>query len=155
MRLVRLLDTDNSPASLVARLALGIVIFPHGAQKALGWFGGGGFEANMRGFESMGIPTLLAFLAIVAEFAGSIGLVAGCLTRVAAFGIGCNMVVAALMVSWPHGFFMNWYGQQQGEGFEFHILAVGLALVLVIRGGGMASVDRWLATRKPPPVTLA
>jgi putative oxidoreductase len=103
----------------------------------------------MQGFQSMGIPALFALLAIVAEFAGSIGLILGCLTRVAAFGIGCNMVVAALMVSWPHGFFMNWYGTQQGEGFEFHILAAGLALVLVIRGGGMASVDRWLLSRRP------
>lgn len=144
----RILQTDNSSASLVGRLALGIVIFPHGAQKVLGWFGGGGFDATMQGFASLGIPAPFAFLAVVAEFAGSIGLVLGCLTRVAAFGIGCNMVVAALMVSLPHGFFMNWYGNQKGEGYEFHILAAGLALVLVIRGGGMASVDRWLAARR-------
>lgn len=144
----RILATDNSAAGLVARLALGVVIFPHGAQKALGWFGGGGFEASMQGFASLGIPAVFGLLAIVAEFAGSIGLLLGCLTRVAAFGIGCNMVVAALTVSWPHGFFMNWYGTQKGEGYEFHIIAAGLALVLVIRGGGMASVDRWLAARK-------
>jgi putative oxidoreductase len=146
--LTRLLVTDNSAASLVGRLALGIVIFPHGAQKVLGWFGGGGFDASMQGFASLGIPAIFGFLAIVAEFAGSIGLVLGCLTRVAAFGIMCNMVVAALTVSWPHGFFMNWYGTQKGEGYEFHIIAAGLALVLVIRGGGMASVDRWLAGRR-------
>ncbi len=138
----RLLRTDNDVAATAARLALGVVIFPHGAQKALGWFGGGGFESNMAGFQSMGIPLPFAFLAIVAEIAGSIGLVLGCLTRVAAFGVGCNMVVAALLVSRPHGFFMNWYGSQQGEGYEFHILAIGLALVLMIRGGGALSVDR-------------
>jgi putative oxidoreductase len=145
--LTRLTQTDNSVASLVGRIALGVVIFPHGAQKVLGWFGGGGFDATMQAFASQGIPALFSFLAIVAEFAGSIGLVLGCLTRLAAFGIGCNMVVAALLVSWPHGFFMNWYGNQKGEGYEFHILAVGLALVLVIRGGGMASIDRWIAGR--------
>jgi putative oxidoreductase len=140
--LSRLLRTDNDVAATAARLALGVVIFPHGAQKALGWFGGGGFESNMAGFQSMGIPLPFAFLAIVAEFAGSIGLMLGCLTRVAAFGIGCNMVFAALLVSRPYGFFMNWYGTQQGEGYEFHVLAIGLALVLMIRGGGALSVDR-------------
>lgn len=143
--LQRLLRTENDPAALIARVALGVVIFPHGAQKVLGWFGGGGYEATMAGFGSMGIPAPFAFLAIVSEFAGSLGLVLGCLTRIAAFGILCNMVVAAVMVSAPHGFFMNWYGTQQGEGYEFHLLAIGLALALVIRGGGALSVDRRLA----------
>lgn len=145
--LAKLLTTDSDPAALFARVALGVVIFPHGAQKALGWFGGGGFQANMDGFTSMGIPTPLAFLAIVAEFAGSIGLVLGCLTSVAAFGVLCNMVVAAVMVSAPHGFFMNWYGKQQAEGYEFHILAIGLALVAIVRGGGAWSVDGVVARR--------
>lgn len=141
----RLLKTDNDPAALIARVALGLVIFPHGAQKALGWFGGGGFRATMEGFAHMSIPDPLAFLAIVAEFAGSIGLILGCLSRIAAFGVLCNMVVAAVLVSAPHGFFMNWYGDQKGEGFEFHILAAGLALVVLVRGGGAMSVDRLLA----------
>jgi putative oxidoreductase len=138
----RLLKTDNDLAALIARVALALVIFPHGAQKALGWFGGGGFRTTMDGFAHMGIPAPLAFLAIVAEFAGSIGLVLGCLSRIAAFGVLCNMVVAAALVSAPHGFFMNWYGDQKGEGFEFHILAAGLALVVLVRGGGAMSVDR-------------
>ena len=145
--LQRLLRTTADPAALVARLALGIVIFPHGAQKAFGWFGGGGFRANLDGFIGMGIPWPLALLAILAESAGSVGLVLGCLTRVAAFGICCNMVVGAALVSAPHGFFMNWYGTQQGEGFEFHLLAVGLALVLMLRGGGALSVDYFLTRR--------
>lgn len=144
-----LLKTTPDPAALFARVALGVVIFPHGAQKAMGWFGGGGFQANMDGFIGMGIPAPLAFLAIVAEFAGSIGLVLGCLTRVAAFGVLCNMVVAAVMVSAPHGFFMNWYGTQAGEGYEFHILAIGLALVAIVRGGGAWSVDGVVARRLP------
>jgi putative oxidoreductase len=138
----RLLKTDNDPAALIARVALGVVIFPHGAQKALGWFGGGGFRATLDGFADMGIPAPLGLLAIVAEFAGSTGLVLGCLSRIAAFGVLCTMVVAAVLVSAPHGFFMNWYGNQKGEGFEFHILAAGLALVVLIRGGGAMSVDR-------------
>jgi putative oxidoreductase len=153
-KLARLLTTADDPGALVARVALGVVIFPHGAQKLLGWFGGGGFSSNMDGFASMGIPVPLAFLAIVAESAGSVGLLLGCLTRVAAFGVLCNMVTAAVMVSAPHGFFMNWYGNQKGEGFEFHILAAGLAIVAIIRGGGAWSVDRLLATRLvPPPAT--
>ncbi|MFN8647123.1 MAG: DoxX family protein [Gemmatimonadales bacterium] len=141
----RLLQTHSDPAALVARVLLGIVIFPHGAQKAFGWFGGGGFEATMGAFGSMGIPAPLALLAILAEFPGSLALVLGCLTRVAAFGVLCNMAVAALLVSRPHGFFMNWYGTQQGEGYEFHLLAIGLALVALIRGGGKWSVDGVLA----------
>ncbi len=151
MLLNRLVRTDNDPGALLARVALAVVIFPHGAQKALGWFGGGGFQSAMAGFGHMGIPAPLALLAIVAEFAGAIGLVLGCLTRLAAFGIFCNMLVAAVMVSAPHGFFMNWYGNQKGEGFEFHILAMGLGLALVIQGGGALSLDRWLAGRLTTP----
>jgi putative oxidoreductase len=144
----RLLRTHDDAAALCARLALGIVIFPHGAQKVLGWFGGGGYSASMAGFSHMGIPAPLGFLAIVAEFAGSLGLITGCLTRVAAFGVLCNMIVAAVLVSAPNGFFMNWYGAQKGEGFEFHILAIGLALVGIIRGGGLWSVDRLLSRER-------
>lgn len=144
----KLLKTDNDPAALIARLSLGLVIFPHGAQKALGWFGGGGYRAAMEGFANMGIPAPLAFLAIVAEFAGALGLFLGCLTRVAAFGVLCNMVVAAVLVSAPHGFFMNWYGRQKGEGYEFHILAAGLALVAIIRGGGALSLDRLISRER-------
>jgi len=142
----KLLQTEDDVAALVLRLALGIVIFPHGAQKALGWFGGFGFSGTMGFFTgTLGIPALLAFLAILAEFAGSLGLIVGLLGRVAAFGIACNMVVAALMVSLPHGFFMNWSGKQAGEGIEFHLLALGIAIALMIRGSGAASVDGILA----------
>jgi putative oxidoreductase len=88
---------------------------------------------------------VFAFLAILAEFAGSLGLIVGLLGRVAAFGIACNMVVATLLVHLPNGFFMNWSGQQAGEGFEFHLLAFGIALAIIIRGSGAMSVDRVLA----------
>ena len=138
----RLLRTDNDPAALVMRLALGIVMFPHGAQKALGLFGGHGAAATIQGFSKMGLPSLLTVLVIVAEFAGSIGLILGFLTRVAAFGIGCVMAGALLLVHAKLGFFMNWAGNQKGEGFEYHILALGLAIALMIKGGGALSVDR-------------
>jgi len=146
--LAALVRTDADRATLLIRLVLGLVILPHGAQKALGWFGGAGFGGTMDFFsQQMGIPALLAFLAIAAEFAGGLGLVSGLLTRVAAFGVLSNMVVAALMVHLPNGFFMNWYGNQQGEGFEYRLLAGAMALYLLIKGGGAASVDRALAAK--------
>jgi putative oxidoreductase len=143
MKAIQLLcKTNDSFAPLIARLTLGIVMFPHGAQKALGWFGGYGFSGTMNFFtQSMHIPAPLAFLAIAAEFAGSIGLILGCLSRIAAFGIATNMVVAILTVHAANGFFMNWFGTQKGEGFEYHLLAIGLALVVIVCGAGKASLD--------------
>ena len=95
--------------------------------------------------EKMGIPTFLAFLVIMTESLGSLGLIVGFLTRVAAFGVFCIMVVAIAMVHLPNGFFMNWSGKQPGEGFEYHLLAIGIALVLMIYGAGKGSVDQGVA----------
>ena len=94
----RLIRTDNDPAALVMRLALGLVMFPHGAQKVLGWWGGYGAAATIQAFSKNGIPTVLAALVLTAEFAGSMGLIVGFLTRVAAFGVGCVMLGAILLV---------------------------------------------------------
>jgi putative oxidoreductase len=138
----KLMATQPRVSLLLLRLLLGGVMFPHGAQKVLGWFGGQGLNATITGFtQHMGIPLVFAWLAIAAEFLGSLGLIVGLLTRVAAFGIAMVMAVAVLMV---HGsnFFMNWAGTQKGEGFEYHILAIAAALVLMIDGGGLASLDR-------------
>lgn len=149
MKILRFLcKTNASFAPLIARLTLGIVMFPHGAQKMLGWFGGYGFSATMNAFtQQMHIPAPLAFLAIMAEFAGSLGLIFGCLSRVAAFGIATNMVVAIATVHAANGFFMNWNGNQKGEGFEYHLLAIGLALIVMIYGAGRASIDGLIAGR--------
>jgi len=131
---------------LVLRLTLAVVIFPHGAQKVLGWFSGHGVKSTLKFFTDSGMPAVLALLAIAAEFLGPLGLAAGLLTRVAAFGILCVMLVAIITVHWPHGFFMNWEGNQKGEGFEYHLLALGVAIALIIMGGGAWSIDGALST---------
>jgi len=144
----KLLSTDNDISNLVLRLLLGIVFFPHGAQKVFGWFGGHGFSETMEAFTvKMGIPSLFAFLAILAESGGSLALISGFLTRVAAFGIACNMVVAIFMVHLPNGFFMNWFGKQKGEGFEYHLLVIAIAIALMIKGGGRWSIDGLIAKK--------
>jgi putative oxidoreductase len=142
----KLTTTQNSSAIAILRLVLGVVFFAHGSQKMLGWFGGYGFTGTM-GFFTGGlhIPAPFAFLAIAAEFFGGIGLLLGLLTRIAAFGIAVNMIVAILTVHLQFGFFANWTGQQKGEGFEFHLLVLAITTFLMIKGGGAFSVDRQLA----------
>lgn len=137
----KMFATTNDILPLILRLTLGLVILPHGAQKLLGWFGGYGFSATMKAMTEQGLPAAIVFLVIMAESFGALGLITGFLTRFSAFGIGLVMLGAAGMVHSKFGFFMNWFGQQQGEGFEYHLLALGLALALLIRGGGAASVD--------------
>ena len=144
----KLLATSNDGTLTLLRLVLGVVFFMHGSQKMLGWFGGYGFSGTMGFFtKMMHIPAPLAVLAILAEFLGGIGLLVGVLSRVAAFGITTNMVVAILLVHAPNGFFMNWTGQQKGEGFEYHLLTIAVAIVLMVRGGGAFSVDRALSSK--------
>lgn len=137
-------STAQSSVALLLRLVLAIVIFPHGAQKMLGWYGGHGWKGTMGFFRSQGIPAVFGGLAILAEFLGPWGLVLGLFTRVAAFGVAVTMTVAALKVHRSVGFFMNWGGTLQGEGFEFHILAAGIAVTLMILGGGAWSLDALL-----------
>jgi putative oxidoreductase len=143
-----LFQTGNDRAALILRIILGVVFFPHGVQKLLGWYGGLGFSGTMHMFTTnMGIPTLFAFLAIMAEGLGSLGLLTGLLTRVAAFGITVNMIVAVTMVHWQNGFFMNWFGNQKGEGFEYHLLVIAIGIALMIRGGGALSIDKMIADK--------
>lgn len=147
-----LFKTDNTTSTLLLRLVLASAFFPHGAQKVLGWFGGYGFTGTMGFFTgTLHIPALFAFLAIAAEFGGSIALLFGFFTRVAAVGIGATMGVAIAMAHWQNGFFMNWSGNQKGEGFEYHLLAIGIATVLAIRGGGKWAVDSVIAQRIEDP----
>jgi putative oxidoreductase len=153
--LKRLVQTNDSIALFIVRLALGIVMFPHGAQKMLGWFGGGGFSGTMQGMTQMGLPAVIVFLVILFEFFGSLLLITGCLGRLGAFGILCVMLGAVFTVHLANGFFMNWMGNQKGEGFEYHILAIAMALAVIIAGSGAFSVDRSLSDRTataPRPV---
>lgn len=146
--LLRLLTTRNELAPLILRLTLGLVILPHGLQKTLGLFGGYGFGGTMGFFTgTLHIPAFFAFLAILAESAGALALILGLYTRMAAFGIGVTIAVAALMAHVGNGFFMNWSGKQAGEGIEYHLLVVGLALALMITGGGRASADALIARK--------
>ncbi|HXE75623.1 MAG TPA: DoxX family protein [Candidatus Xenobia bacterium] len=145
--LKRFFDTRDDAALLVARLALGFVMLPHGAQKLLGWFGGHGFSATLDAFTQGGMPWMVALLVILGESLGSLSLVLGFLSRFCAFGIACIMLGAIVMVHQQHGFFMNWSGQQPGEGFEYHLLALGLALALMLGGGGKWSADRLISQK--------
>lgn len=142
------------PLALV-RFTLGLVMLMHGAQKMLGWWGGPGFSGTMGFFGSMGIPAPFAFLAIVAEFFGGLGLMIGFLARIAAFGIMVEMIVAIAMVHARNGLFMNWTGKQGGEGFEFHLLAIGMALAVIIGGAGAYSVDLAILHAPGRPVRVA
>jgi putative oxidoreductase len=115
-----LFQTSGTVGPLLLRVFLAVVMFPHGAQKVLGWFGGSGFASSMIFLaDKMGIPAVFAFLAILTEFLGPIALLFGFLTRVAAFAIGFDMLVAAILVHVHFGFFMNWLGKQKGEGIEW------------------------------------
>lgn len=145
----KLLATSNDGTLTLMRLVLGLVFFAHGSQKMLGWFGGYGFSGTMNMFTSfLHIPAPFAFLAIAAEFFGGLGLILGLLTRVAAFGIAMNMLVAIFKLHIHFGLFANWAGNQKGEGIEFHLLALALLIPIMIRGAGAFSVDGALAQRQ-------
>lgn len=148
----RFLDTEGSVHLLFTRVVLGAVLLPHGLQKVLGWFGGYGWHGTLGYFtDTLGVPAPLAVLVLLAESLGAIALIVGAGTRLAAVGAVATMLGAIALVHAPHGFFMNWSGAAAGEGFEYHLLAIGLALPLVVRGGGLASVDRAVARRLDEP----
>jgi putative oxidoreductase len=143
----KLMQTEDDAGMLIVRLALGIVMFPHGAQKLLGWFGGDGFAATLQVMTSMGLPAVVVLLVILAEFFGAVSLITGFLGRVGAFGIFCVMAGAIFMVHLQNGFFMNWMGNQKGEGYEYHLLAIGMALAILVKGSGSLSIDRSMSDK--------
>jgi len=146
----RLFETDDSLRSLVQRAVLGAVMLPHGLQKLLGLFGGPGFEKSAQMLsQTTHLPTFFGVLAIIAESFGAVALVFGLLTRVSAAGIAAVMIGAVLTVHLDNGFFMNWMGNQAGEGFEYHLLVLALAIPLIWTGAGMWSIDRAIARHWP------
>lgn len=140
--------STGGSAGLVLRATLGLVMFPHGAQKLLGWWGGYGLEGT-HGFltQAIGLPSLLAYGVILLEFLGPLALVLGFATRYVALGFLGLMLGAIATVHAPYGFFMNWSGAQAGEGFEYHLLVIGMSLALVLLGSGRAALDRAIARR--------
>jgi putative oxidoreductase len=156
--LSKIFKTNPDIVPAIIRLVVGVLFFYHGAQKMLGWWGGPGFSAMMHAFESQGVPAVFAFLAIAAEFFGGIGLIAGFLSRIAAFGITVNMIVAIMTVHLQNGLSMNWSGQQKGEGFEYHLLVLAITISIMLVGAGAFSVDGMIykgeAYRQPRPQTI-
>ena len=137
-----LFQTNDNFSYWVPRVILGCVMLPHGAQKLFGWFGGFGFTNTMTYFtQTAGLPWIIAFLIVMGESLGSLGLILGFFTRLSALGLICIMVGAIITVHIPNGFFMNWFGKQAGEGFEYHLLVIGMSIPLLISGGGKYSVD--------------
>lgn len=131
----------NDIALLILRLTLAVVMFPHGAQKALGWFNGPGIAGTVAGLSGhMGLPAAVVYLVIAVEFIGPILLVLGIITRIAAIGIAIDMACAAVLAHAQNGFFMNFTGKQAGEGVEFFILLVGIGLALTIAGPGRIAI---------------
>jgi putative oxidoreductase len=138
--------TQNDYAGLLMRLVLGGVMLPHGLQKVFGMFGGAGLQATMNTLTAkLGLPAPVAVLVILAESAGALGLIFGFCTRLCALGIALVMGGAIFFVHRHHGFFMNWFGGQGGEGFEYHLLAIGLAVALLLHGAGKWSLDQRIA----------
>jgi len=143
----KIFSTEDAIGLSIARITLAVVFIPHGAQKLLGLFGGHGFSGTMNFFTSSGMPVLVAFLVIMAESLGALALLFGFIGRFMALGIFMVMNGAIFMVHLKNGFFMNWMGTQKGEGFEFHLLALGLALIVMLKGSGKFSIDRLISKK--------
>ncbi|MHB8809166.1 MAG: DoxX family protein [Desulfobulbaceae bacterium] len=145
---LRIPEDKGGLAQVFIRLTLGIVMFPHGAQMAFGWFHGPGLQGTLDAFSAMGFPPWSTSILIFLESGGALLLVAGLLTRIWALGIMISISVCVALNHLQNGFFMNWYGQQQGEGYEYHLLVIGICLALIVGGGGRYSLDRLLWKRE-------
>ncbi len=137
-----LIKTNESYAATVLRIVLGLILLPHGAQKMLGWFGGYGFSGTMDFFTGSGIPWIIGLLVILIEFFGALFLLSGFMVRLAAVGIIVDMIGIIFKSHIQNGFFMNWFGNQKGEGYEYHLLVIGMALSLLLSGAGSFSADK-------------
>ena len=141
-------EITDRMAPLMLRIPLGLILMAHGSQKLLGLFGGHGLTSTFKHFEGMGIPPIFTLLAIIAEFGGGFGVLTGFLTRLSAAGIAGVMLVAIYKVHWINGFFLNLNcAAGRGHGIEFNIALLGMALYLVIAGGGQWCLDRLIFRR--------
>lgn len=144
----KLFETNNDWSGLITRLTIGLILFPHGAQKMLGWFGGYGFSGTMGFFtDTLHLPWMVGLMVILIEFIGSISLIAGFATRWWATLTIILMTGIIITSHLDNGFFMNWLGNQKGEGFEYHLLVIGLALSSIEIGSGRFSIDRLLVQK--------
>jgi putative oxidoreductase len=148
-KMKRFFQTIDSFGPLILRLGLAVAMFPHGAQKVLGWWGGHGFSGTMGFFTNMlHIPAPLAFLAIITEFFAPLALLIGFCTRLAGFALAVHITVAAILGNHiGNGFFMNWQANQKGEGVEYHILMATIGLGIAILGAGKLSLDKVIAQK--------
>ena len=145
----KIFQTNEDAASMLLRLMLGVILFPHGAQKMLGWFGGYGFSGTMNFFTgTVGLPWIIGFLVISIEFFGSLFLITGLAVRLTAFAVIADMIGIIFKSHIQNGFFMNWFGNQAGEGYEYHLLVIAIALALLIRGAGKFSFDYAIYNKK-------
>lgn len=139
--------TDGNYASTALRIVLGVIIFSHGAQSMLGWFGGYGLKATLQFLTTaMSLPMAVAFAVIMIQFFGSLMLITGAGTRIAALGI-FGIFVGMASYHFQFGLHMNWAGSKGGEGYEYHILVLGMCLAVFILGGGALSLDRRITAR--------
>jgi putative oxidoreductase len=140
-----LFNTNNDYTGFISRLTIGLILFPHGAQKVFGWFGGPGFTNVMNYFtQTANLPRIIAFLVIVIEFVGSLCMILGFATRLWSIAIIILFTGIIFKAHVANGFFMNWFGNQSGEGYEYHLLIIGLALIVLLNGGGKYSLDKYL-----------
>jgi len=141
-----LFSSQDEPLGLILRIVLGVVMLPHGAQKLLGWFGGYGYNATMEYFtKSMKLPWIISVAVILIEFFGSIGLIVGFASRIWAIGLIAIMIGAIYTSNFKNGLFMNWFGNQSGEGYEYHLLVIGICIAVLLLGSGKYSIDNFIA----------
>ena len=145
----KILSTDNNYSWLLLRVTLGTIMLAHGVQKAFGWFGGFGWDNSINYFKGVGLPAFLGASVILIETVGALLLIAGFAGRIIAGLMAIIMIGAFAIEHVPHGFYMNWFGNHKGEGFEFDILFWSIAIVLVINGSGKYSLDKWLYEKRP------
>lgn len=144
----KLFNTNNDLTGLIIRLTLGLILFPHGAQKMLGMFGGYGFSGTMGFFTgTLHLPWVIGFLVIIIEFVGALSFIAGFASRIWG-ALTIILFIGIIFTSHlDYGFFMNWFGNQKGEGYEYHLLIIGLSLAAIINGSGKYSVDKIISQK--------